>query len=264
MNAKQRSFRVEAIMLRYNEYGEADRILTLYTRQRGKIRAIAKGVRKVRSRKAGHLEPFTRVELQLAVGREMYIVTQAEAKDTFPILRQDLLKMSYATYSAELVDKFTYDEEENSAIFRLLVRTLSRLSKDYDPETVIRYFEIHLLDFLGFRPELQTCVNCGQDVVEQDQFFSSAHGGVLCPKCGQGREGARPVSQQALKYMRHFQRSRFRDALRARPAPSIQREQEILQQHYITYLLERAINSSSFLRRIRREGQEESLTTEKE
>ena len=255
MPRQMHSFRVEAIVLRYSEYGEADRLLTLYTRQRGKLRAIAKGVRKVRSRKAGHLEPFTRVELQLATGRGMFIVTQAEAIDTYLPLREDLVTVSYAAYAVELVDKFTYDEEEHGAIFRLLAQTFTRLCNTYDPEVIIRYYEIHLLDLLGFRPELRFCVSCEEEIVDQDQYFSAAQGGVLCPKCGKGQEGARPVSRHALKYMRHFQRSSFQDAVRAQPTPEVQRELEILMQHYVTYLLERSLNTPGFLRRMRREKQ---------
>ena len=106
-----RSFRAEAVVLKHSEFGEADRLLSLYTRQQGKLRAIAKGARKIRSRKAGHLEPFTRVSLLLARGRDMYIVTQAEAVDAYLPLREDLVSLGYASYVVELLDKFTYDEE---------------------------------------------------------------------------------------------------------------------------------------------------------
>ncbi|MDH5506459.1 MAG: DNA repair protein RecO, partial [Anaerolineae bacterium] len=152
-----RSFRVEAIVLKHNDYGEADRMLSLYTRQRGKLRAIAKGARKMRSRKAGHVEPFTRVSLQLAAGRSLYIVSQAETVDAYLPLREDLVRVGYASYVVELLDKFTYDEEENSAVFRLLADTLGRLSKADEAELAVRYYEMQLLDLLGFRPELQAC-----------------------------------------------------------------------------------------------------------
>ena len=118
-----RSFSVEAVVLRHADYGEADRILTLYTRQLGKTRAIVKGARKVTSRKAGHLEPFTHVKLQLAKGRDMPIITQADTVEAYIPLRDNLVLTGQASYIIELLDRFTYDEgKDNSNLFRLLVR----------------------------------------------------------------------------------------------------------------------------------------------
>jgi DNA repair protein RecO (recombination protein O) len=112
---KFRSFRVEAVVLRHSDYGEADRLLTLYTRQLGKTRVLAKGARKIASRKAGHIEPFTHVKLQLARGRDMLLVTQADTVDAYLPLREDLILISQASYVLELLDRFTYeDESENS------------------------------------------------------------------------------------------------------------------------------------------------------
>jgi len=149
---KFRSFRVDAVVLRHSDYGEADRLLTLYTRQFGKTRAIAKGARKIASRKAGHIEPFTHVRLQLAKGRDTLIVTQADTVDAYLSLRDDLVLTSQAAYVLELLDRFSYeDETENSAIFRLLTDTLSRLASNSDVWLVTRYYEMRLLDHVGFR-----------------------------------------------------------------------------------------------------------------
>lgn len=254
MPRKPRSFRAEAIVLKHNDYGEADRMLTIYTRKKGKLRALAHGVRKVRSRKAGHLEPFTRVVLQLAVGRNWHIVTQAEAQDTFPRLRTDLEMLGYASYAVELLDKFTLEEEEQLPLFRLLSQTLSRLNKGKDPLTTLRYYEIRLLDQLGFRPELQNCVVSEQEIQPENQFFSAALGGIVSPDSTQGVDGLVPVSMSALKYLRHFQRSRYSDSIRVKIKPEIHNEMEVLMQHYITYILERGLNSPGFIRRVREEN----------
>ena len=251
MPTRQRSQRVEAIILRHHDWGEADRILGLYTRESGKLGAIAKGARKLRSRKAGHIEPFTHVSMQLASGRDLYIVTQAETIESFMALRDNLVKLGYASYIVELLDRFTYEEGENRALFHLLTDTLRRLAGNEDPEQmIVHYYEIRLLDLLGFRPELNHCVRCETEIQPEDQFFSAEEGGALCPKCGRGTPGARPVSMQALKYMRHFQRSSYPDARRARISDPVYREMEILIQHYLTYILERNLNSPVFLRRV--------------
>jgi DNA repair protein RecO (recombination protein O) len=252
MPGTQRSFRLEAVVLRHADWGEADRLLTLYTREHGKVRAIAKGARKVKSRKAGHLEPFTRVTLQLARGRDLLIVTQAETIDAYQPLREDLIKTGYASYLVELLDRFTYEEEsENYNIFRLLTASLSRVANEPDLWLAIRYYEVHLLDHLGFRPQLFECANCREEIQAVDQFFSAAQGGVLCPRCGVALPGVWEVSVEALKYLRHFQRSSYAEAQRARPSPQVRNEVEALMQRYLTYLLERELNTPGFIKRVR-------------
>jgi DNA repair protein RecO (recombination protein O) len=250
---RARSFRVEAVVLRHSDYGEADRLLTLYTRQLGKTRALAKGARKIASRKAGHIEPFTHVRLQLARGRDLLLVTQADTVDGYQPLREDLILTGYASYVMELLDRLTYeDQSENPTIFRLLTETLARLAAKTDPWPVIRYYEMRLLDSLGFRPQLFKCANCGREILAEDQYFSFSAGGVICPRCGQGLPGLADISVEALKYLRHFQRSTYLEASRARPELDVQRETESLMQGYFTYLLERELNTPGFLREVRK------------
>jgi len=253
MPPQERSIRAEGVILRHSDFGEADRLLIIFTRELGKVRVIAKGVRKARSRKAGHVEPFTRSNLQLARGRELFILTQAEAIDVYAALRADLVLLSYASYIIELIDRLANDEEENRSLYNLLVRTLTRLNRGDTPDLPTRYFEMRLLDFAGFRPQLLACVQCGTEILPEDQYFSAMQGGVLCPRCGHRDTGAQPVSMQALKYLRHFQRSSYRDAARAKIPDVIYTEIENLMQYYLTYTLEHGLNSPSFLRRMRQE-----------
>lgn len=248
---RQRSFRAEAVVLRHADWGEADRLLTLYTREAGKVRALAKGARKMRSRKAGHLEPFTHVRLLLAAGRDLLIVTQADTVDAHLPLRADLERTGYAAYVVELLDRFVYEEGEHLSLFRLLTQTLTRLDSEPDVWPAVRYYEMRLLDALGFRPQLFNCANCEAEVLPQDQFFSPAQGGVLCPRCGAGLPGVRAVEVETLKYLRHFQRSSYPLARRAHPAFGTRQAVEELIQAYLTYLLERGLNSPQFIRRIR-------------
>ena len=124
-----RSIRVHAIVLRHADWGEADRLVTLFTREQGKLRAIVKGARKITSRKAGHLEPFTHVKLQLARGRSLFIVTQADTIDAYLPLRETLVMTGTASYVVELLDRFVYEDEgANPTLFRLLADTLKRLA----------------------------------------------------------------------------------------------------------------------------------------
>ena len=255
MPSRERSFRVEAVVLRHSDWGEADRLLWLFTREQGKLRAVAKGVRKLRSRKAGHLEPLTRAGLLLARGRDLPIVTQAETIEAYTPLRENLKLWEYACHIIELLDRFTYEEGENRLLYRLLVDTLGRLAADAAPERaelVVHYYEMRLLDQLGYRPQLFHCASCGKDIQPEDQYFSAELGGVLCPACGRGMKDARPITMAALKYLRHFQRSSFAEAARAKIPLTVMREIEGLMEHYLTYLLERGLNSMAFIRRMRR------------
>jgi len=251
--ARERLLKVEAVVLRHQDWGEADRLLWLYTREHGRLRAVAKGVRRMRSRKAGHLEPFTRVSLVLARGREWWIVTQAETLQAHAALRADLEGIGYASYVVELLERMTAEEGGNPALYQLLVQTLQRLDEAEDAAfLVLRYYEMHLLGLAGFRPELNLCVNCRQAIQPQDQYFSARLGGVLCPTCGPLEPSARPVSMDALRYLRHLQRSTYAEARRARPAPRVAAEMEALLQDYLTEVLEVRLNSPAFLREVQR------------
>ena len=121
-----------------------------------------------------------------------------------------------------------------------------------DPWLVIRYYEMRLLDHLGFRPQLFQCANCGREIKAEDQFFSFSAGGVICPRCGQGLPNLHNISVEALKYLRHFQRSSYAEQRHAHgPSLDVQKETETLMQGYFTYLLERELNTPGFLKKIK-------------
>lgn len=251
MAAKEsRTYRAQAIVLGHFEYGEADRILKLFTLEKGKISAIAKGVRKIRSRKAGHLEPFTHVNLFLAQGRDLDIITQAEAVNLLMGLRGDLRRMALASYVVEVIDRFTYEEGPNPNLFRLLLQTLSRLETQFNPETVIHYYEIRLLELIGYRPQLFECIDCGGIIKATDQYFSPLGGGVACPTCGGRRPEAWPADMNVLRYLRHLQRSDWGSVKNLEIPHLANKGLETLIEAYFTYLLERRLNTPDFLRKV--------------
>jgi DNA repair protein RecO (recombination protein O) len=252
MPGRDRILKTEAIVLRRMDMGEADRLVILFSPIAGKLRAIAKGVRRPRSRKAGHLEPFTRVEIVLARGRELDIISQASAIDHFPEFGQDLERLGEAAYAVELLDRFTVEGGESGGLYRLLMETLQRLRRsDLPPSLVMCYYELRLLDITGFRPELFRCLGCSQEIQPQAQYLSAHEGGVLCPKCGRDRGGARPIGLPALKALRHYQRSAFQEALAHRLGSEVQAELEGHLEAYLSFVLERHLNSPHFLRAVR-------------
>lgn len=241
--------------MRRQDLGEADRLLTIFTPDQGKLRVVAKGVRKPRSRKAGHLEPMTRARLMLARGRELDIITQAEAIDLFPSLRDDLIKLGQASYAVELLDRFTVEEGASQRLYELLVDTLVRLEAGNEAAVALRFFELRMLDLVGYRPELFRCLGCQKEIRPQDQFFSLALGGILCPGCGRGQQDAYPISLAALKVLRYYQRNAYSIVAAAKIRPVVHSELNNIMESYLTYLLERRLNSPAFLRRVRELGQ---------
>ncbi|MFQ5436124.1 MAG: DNA repair protein RecO [Anaerolineae bacterium] len=252
---RERTYRSEAIVLKRSDFGEADRLLTLYTREYGKIRAIAKGARKPQSRKTGHVELFMRSSCFFAKGRDLDILTQAEMVEAYAALREDLVRTTYAAYAVELLDRFTVDEDPHPDIYSLLAAVLSWFGAHEDVLLVARYYELRLLSLSGFRPQLFHCVSSGEPIQEQDQFFSAELGGFLAPEAHTADRHARPVTAVAVKVLRYLQ-TRSWDTVKVlhlkRP---LHRELETLMHYYLTFILERNLKSVDFLRRLRTEAE---------
>jgi DNA repair protein RecO (recombination protein O) len=253
MPRPERSFRTEALILKRRGFGEADRLLTLLTPTHGKIEALAKGARKLTSTKTGHVELFTKADMLIHRGRDLDIVTQAEMVQPYMRLREDLQRGAYASYVAELTDRFTAadNQEEDVALFDLIENTFQRLCDDDDPRLALRYFEVHLLGLTGFRPELNYCVISREPVQPQEQFFSFEEGGILSPPFAHLGGALTPITLNGLKLLRHIQRSPFSHVQSLTLSNSLQNEVEKILLGYITYVLERRLESVEFIRRLR-------------
>jgi len=218
----------------------------------GKLRVIAKGVRRPRSRIGGALQPFSDVQLVLAVGRTFDVVTSSSLEDPHLGLRNDLHSTAAAWYLVELVDRFIEGAADTHDAFRLLAQGLSALDAgdDVSREVVARWFELALLDAMGFRPELTRCLECGSELEPEGNAYAPLGGGALCPQCRRASHGSRPVSPDALKVMRHLQRSPLVGVLRLRLAPAVHREVERLLHATVSAVLERELRSRDFLEEI--------------
>lgn len=177
-----KDYKTEGIIIRVRDYGEADRIITLFTKEHGKVQAIVKGCRKQKSQKRGVIQLFTYGDFVIFSGRSLDTVTQCQAKETFWPIREDLDRMAYATYMVELLDGFVNSGDPHEDLFFLSLICLHLLTVD-EPELVIRAFETRLMGVLGYRPHLSDCVVCGTELTGSRIFFSSRLGGVLCDRC---------------------------------------------------------------------------------
>jgi DNA repair protein RecO (recombination protein O) len=253
VSPRSRLYKTEAIVLRSMDLGEADRVLTVLTPRLGKLRVIGKGIRRTRSRLGGGLEPFSDVHLVLAVGRTFDVVTQVAIEDAHLALRNDLHSTAAAWYIIELADRFCEGAADSHGAFVLLAQALSALDAPADAvsrEIVARWFEMHLLDAMGFRPELARCLECGAEILPLGNAFSPVAGGVLCASCGSAALGARSISPDALKVLRHLQRSALVDVLRLSLATRLHREVERLLHATVSAVLERELRSRDFLEEV--------------
>ncbi|MCK5427979.1 MAG: DNA repair protein RecO [Anaerolineales bacterium] len=250
--AKPRVYKTEAIVLKRTNLGEADKILSLYTPNLGKIRAVAKGVRRPKSKLGGHVETLTRSSMMLAKGRNLDIITQSQTIDSFLPLRSDLWQTSCALYTAELVDRFTEEHIENYPVYKLLLSTINSIVEADDIDLLLRYFEIHLTSFMGYKPQLHSCINCKKELEPVENYFSASGGGVLCPNCRAAEPRVRPLSLNALKVMRLFQGSNYEQARKVKLNPGLSKELETTMREYIRYILEREVKSVEFLDQLRR------------
>jgi len=248
---KPRTYQTEAIIIKKIKLGEADRILTLYTPHLGKIRAVARGVRRPRSKLAGHLELLTHSLVSLARGRNLDTITGSQTINSFLPLKSDLQLTSYGLYATELVDLFTAEHIENYPLFQLLLGTLHCLCHGGDNELALRYFELHLLNEVGYRPQLQQCVSCHQALEPTTNSFCSAVGGVLCPVCSQSQPLTHPVSVDALKVLRFLQSSDYNIVVKLKMNPELSHQLEVVMRDYLKYLLEREIKSAVWLDKLR-------------
>ncbi|MBM2824705.1 MAG: rep/recomb RecO protein [Dehalococcoidales bacterium] len=251
---KPRTYQTEAIIIKKTRLGEADRILTLYTPEMGKIQAVAKGVRRPRSKLTGHLELLTHSLVSLARGRNLDTITGSQSINSFLPLKSDLRLSSYALYTCELVNQFTAEGMENRPLFQLFLETMHQLCQCDDSELVLRYFELHLLNEVGYRPELQQCVVCHQPLKPVVNLFGSSAGGILCPDCRQSQPFTYLLSVNGLKVLRWLQDGDWSAVSRLRMNPELATELESIVRKYLRYLLEREVKSVAWLDSLREWG----------
>jgi DNA repair protein RecO (recombination protein O) len=242
-----RNYQTEAIIIRKTKLGEADRILTLFTPHLGKIKAVAKGVRRPRSKMAGHLELLTHSLVSLARGRNLETVTGSQTINSFLLLKSDLWLTSCALYLAELVNQFTIDDTENYPLFQLLLATMQSLCQPGNRDLTLRYFEMQLLDKVGYRPRLHECVTCHQPLEAVANTFSPAVGGMLCPNCSPGQYLVYTLSVNAQKVLKVLQAADYETVSRLKIDAVLAKEVERTLSAYIRFLLERDIKSATWL-----------------
>ncbi len=198
--------RTEAIVLRQRPLGDADRICVLFSPTRGRVEAVARGVRKPLSKLAGHVEPLSRGAFNLAQGRSLHVITGAQTLDAWPELHDDVDRMTEALALVELVDRSTDADIASGPLYRLLEHSLGQLAATPSPRAVRWWFTLRFLDQQGYRPELDTCVRCRAAVGPDGNGYAALEGGVVCPDCRGAGVGQR-LSSAVFRLLRYMRRS---------------------------------------------------------
>jgi DNA repair protein RecO (recombination protein O) len=247
-----RRYTTDAIVLSRFDLGEADRVLTLITPEGGKLKAIAKGVRRTTSRLGGSLEPFAELRIALARGRTFDVVTQVSVGHAWLRLRDSLESAATAWYLAELADRSLEERHAAQPLYALLRRAYELLDAGMGPGRVARWYEMHLLDELGMRPEVDRCVECDR-VLEADGRFRWVPplGGVLCDRCPGPVHERTGLTLDGLKLLKAYQRLDVAALAGLRQAPLVEREVEADLREFVRQALERDARSLPFLDEVR-------------
>lgn len=237
-------YREEGIVLRTYKLGEADRIVVFLTKGRGKVRAVAKGVRKTKSKFGSRLEPMSHCALQFYEGRELDLVTQAETIDHFRSVRDDLDRISRGVSMLEIADQLAQEGEVNPDLFRMLLGALRTLETSTSPLVTPAFFW-KVLALEGYRPEVNECVQCGADDTPLVAFDLES-GGLLCRTCRRGTA----VSGDAVELMQQILGGRLTEALAESPeeTPAVH-EVDQLATRAVEHHLERRLRSVNVLDR---------------
>jgi len=258
-----RNYQTKGIILKQTKLGEFDKIVTIYTPEFGKLKAVAKGACRPKSKLGGNVEPLTYSIMLLARGRNLDIITQSQTINGFLALKSDLWRMACGFYILELIDSFTVEGGENCPLFDLLLDILKQLSESGSNESLLRYFELHLLHHLGYRPQLRRCVVCDSPLKPVVNFFSPSKGGLVCPHCNSEENNRHeqisaisfnlsiPFSVGALKVLRLWQSCDYATARRVKIKTELSAELARILHEYIRYILQRELKSLTWLQELK-------------
>lgn len=187
------NYTTDAINLKSYNLSESDKIILMYSRDKGLIKGVAKGVKKTKSKLGGRMESFVANKLLLNKGKNLDTICQAEAINTFSNLRNNMDKLIYSSYIAEVVSIFGYENDVNSEeVYDIFYKTLNKIANSQDKISilmnVIRY-QLKIMRIFGYELSLSNCVHCGCKIDEEKTLFSTNMGGVLCNKCAQNNFG---------------------------------------------------------------------------
>jgi DNA repair protein RecO (recombination protein O) len=243
--------KTQGFILNREDIRETSLVVTIFTRDFGKLKFISKGVRTAEQRFISAYELFALDDIVFYERRKkgLFLLSQCELVDYFPVIRNSLERMSYAAYFAQFTDAVTPAGEKNEKIYWLLEKSLRLLSGEASPKRVARIFEIKLLSLLGLMPKLRSCAGCDTKVTRIDRF-SVSMGGVLCDACRLKDKGAKSVLPGTANFISHIEQSPFEKIGQVKVAKAVGSEVEGLLRTFIDYHLDVKLKSLEFIWKI--------------
>jgi len=245
------SIKTQGIVLKGTNFGEADKILTIFTERLGKVKVLARGVRKIKSHLAGALEPFVLSNILLHEGKTFYSISGAEIVESFPKIHDDIEKIARVFFLGELIDNFISPDEKSSEIFQLFIESLDNLENE-EKDLLLVTFQLKIVEAAGFKPELFNCVHCKEVITPGQNYWDNTEGGVLCQSCQQKFSHGQKISDSSIKLLRFIEKNKLSTIDRLKEDVIIQKETELVLKKYVSGILEKELKSEKFVQSYRR------------
>ncbi|MBU1119354.1 DNA repair protein RecO [Patescibacteria group bacterium] len=243
-------YKTKGFILKKSNFEDHHKIVTIFTQTHGKVKGISKGVRKIKSKLAPHLEIGMMSEFMLSESKSLQTITSAKSIKTYKNLRSDLHKATHLYCMCELLDKLVTDSFSDSSLFFLFDESLSSIDREQDQgrhELITIRFMLKALHTLGYLPELFNCTKCGSVLKEEVNYFSHSHGGMVCASCKENSCIA--LTGDELKVLRFLVRASFSDVERMQVQKKLSDTLNTLLFTYTQYLLSKKINSTYMVER---------------
>lgn len=247
-------YKTETIILGDSDLGDQDKVITLFSKDYGKLKAVAKGARRLKSRFSPAIQMLSYVTAVFYESRriDMDTLNECQINSSFLGIRNDLLRLAYGYYIAELVVKFVQGSENLRFLFDLLLKTLFALEKTSKEGlfTVVRAFELKMLTVLGYKPFLEGCIDCGRALRKSNSlYFSGYEGGILCPSCSKDKTG-RVISPNAVQWMRFLLTASLDKIAHVKLTKGLRTQLELIPEDYIPCRVGEALASYDFIKKV--------------
>jgi len=242
--------RSKGIVIKETSTGEADRIVTIFTNNRGKIAAVAKGSKRPKNKLAAGTQFLCYSDFVLFKGSELYTVNTCDIIEAFYELRNDIVRLTYAAHMTDIINDVIQENQSSPKVLRLFLNTLYMLSKTQkSPELVTRIFEIRLLSMLGYAPYVNACIQCDNDKMD-NVSFSFEKCGFLCEKCLPADKSAMKISLGTAKALYYIVHSQLKDLFKFELSPQVLQELKVINRRYLKERLEHDYTKLDFLKTI--------------
>ena len=248
MTTSERFYSTEGIVVRLNDLGESDRIVSLLTPQRGLVRGVAKSARRPNSKLGGHLDLLRHVTISARTGRSLDSISQAQTMNDFRIIQEDLGRISCGIYLCELSEKFSLEGVPSNNTFEILRYGLGWLERTSNPELFLRWYEMRILQLNGFQPEIFICTGCGITLEQESQTFSATLGGFICKVCRPtANDRLLLASVGVIKILRFLQNTECEALENLRVGEGDRHHVGQILRKHIQGVLDRSVRSTDFL-----------------